>query len=170
MFELTTRDKMLAGDYAQCVITTFDSIVGKTPKAIFFLDGGCALQEDPKYAAKVLFVFTDQTFLLFEHDQSCCETVEVEDVAGDLSDLIGSPLLLAEEVTGNGRLEYDDAKSSVTWTFYRFGTAKGDLSIRWWGNSNGYYSERVDHRMGNLSFDGSNPTKFIEKMRGLIKE
>lgn len=74
------------------------------------------------------------------HKQDCCESVYIESVDGDLGDLIGSPLLMAEEVSEVA----EEVCESGTWTFYKLATVKGYVTIRWIGESNGYYSESVD--------------------------
>lgn len=81
------------------------------------------------------------------HEQDCCESVYIEDVVGDLCDLIGSPIVMAEVSTNSDNpKEHDGYDDSHTWTFYKFATAKGYVTIRWYGSSNGYYSESVSFR------------------------
>lgn len=90
------------------------------------------------------FVFT------FYHEDDCCECVQVEDVVGDLNDLVGKPLDVIEvvrydDVTPDG-LGLEDPEDSYVWTFYKFATIKGYVDVRWLGESNGYYSEEVDFK------------------------
>ena len=89
----------------------------------------------------------------FFHDQNCCETVSIEDICGDLADLVGSPITQAEEeVSGQDvnppGVPVPTYQDSFTWTFYKFATIKGSVTVRWYGESNGYYSESVDLRVG----------------------
>ena len=95
----------------------------------------------------VTFYTKEENIYEMYHDQECFEKVEVEDICGDIQDLLDSPILLAEESTSRENpkgteMEWQD--DSFTWTFYKLSTFKGDVTIRWYGESNGYYSESVD--------------------------
>jgi hypothetical protein len=82
---------------------------------------------------------------MFAHSQDCCERVDINDIVGDLQDLCGEPLLVAEQVQGETPVDFEEEyHESVTWTFYKFATRKGYVDVRWLGESNGYYSESVD--------------------------
>lgn len=102
----------------------------------------------------VLFTTSCGKYFKMYHYQDCCEGVSIVDITGDVDDLLGGKILLAEEVSS-----CDDAppiigsktfvpehqpSESWTWTFYRIATKKGFVVIRWLGESNGYYSESVD--------------------------
>ena len=115
----------------------FSELLGKT-----------LLSADKVARDEIIFTTTgNETYRLY-HQQDCCESVEIEDICGDLADLIGSPILEAEEVSNSTdppkTIIEDYSGQSWTWTFYKLRTAKGAVTIRWYGESNGYYSETAD--------------------------
>lgn len=95
----------------------------------------------------IVFKTSDGRTFALTHRQDCCESVYVESIVGDLGDLAGEPIFVAEEVTSyENPQDYkpDGCQDSFTWTFYKFATRKGYVDIRFYGESNGYYSEGVD--------------------------
>lgn len=94
---------------------------------------------------EIVFITNEGKRYKLYHKQECCESVTIEDIVGDLSDLVGEPILVADEVINQTNLD-DETKDKdwFTWTFYKFATRKGYVDIRWYGESNGYYSESVD--------------------------
>lgn len=113
----------------------FETLVGKTLTRAVNVDD-----------EEIVFETADgDTFRLY-HSQDCCESVKVESITGDLGDLIGTPILLAEEATSEDDppdYKHQYPSDSQTWTFYKLRTIKGSVDIRWYGTSNGYYSESV---------------------------
>jgi len=91
--------------------------------------------------SEMVFENATERFVFF-HSQDCCEHVGINDIVGDLEDLVGEPLLIAEEVSGATEPD-EEHYESYTYTFYKFATRKGYVDVRWLGESNGYYSESV---------------------------
>ncbi len=123
--------------------TEFKILQGKTITEIDGLTVG---------SERVTFTCSDGTKYVMLHYSDCCESVDIEDVAGDVDDLIGSEILLAEESTSDEnpegvKPEYQD---SFTWTYYKLATINGYVTIRWYGSSNGYYSESVNFEVLEL--------------------
>ena len=98
---------------------------------------------------ELVFTTTNGEVYKLYHIQECCESVTIEDICGNLSDLIGEPLLVAEEVKHRPDVNPDGVpaqgyQESFIWTFYKLDTRKGGVTVRWYGESNGFYSESVD--------------------------
>ena len=93
------------------------------------------------------FETSENDVYVMEHFQDCYESVFIEDIFGDTDDLLNTPILKASEDTNHDDLKDSEMKihldDSFTWTFYNLATIKGSVTIRWFGTSNGYYSEAV---------------------------
>lgn len=113
------------------MVCDFSNLKGKT-----FVD--VVVSDDNE---EVLFVVSDNEKYKLFHSQNCCESVTIESIVGDVKDLIGAEILIADEATsGNANEVYD---ADEMWTFYKLATVKGYVDIRWYGSSNGYYSIEV---------------------------
>jgi hypothetical protein len=112
----------------------FESLKGKVLERI-----------DQNEDVELHFITDDGEHYRMYHEQDCCESVYIEDITGNLDDLIGTPITMAEEAQNYdpGPLD-EECDESYTWTFYKLATVKGYVTIRWYGSSNGYYSEKVD--------------------------
>ena len=116
-------------------------LLGKILKAIRKSEFIGATPEDSQDDFLLFETIEGEQYKLY-HDQQCCEDVHIESIVGDLNDLIGEPLLESEVVSNYDNAPMDGVqRESFTWTFYKFGTRKGHVTIRWLGSSNGYYCE-----------------------------
>ena len=107
---------------------------------------GLTLKEVDVGDSMIKFVAVNGDVFEMYHEQDCCESVSVESVVGDIEDLIGSEILIAEKSSSGDNpegVEVSEYQEQFTWTFYKLATRKGYVDIRWYGESNGYYSEGV---------------------------
>jgi hypothetical protein len=67
---------------------------------------------------EIVFETADgQKYKMLHHDDFC-ESVTIEDIAGDLNDLIGSPITKAEESSNSQDAPKPGYVESYTWTYY----------------------------------------------------
>jgi hypothetical protein len=98
---------------------------------------------------EVVFELANGRRFQLTHQQDCCESVTIESVKGEIDFILNSPVLSALEETSNENPPDADesmirAQDSFTWTEFKITTEKGFLTIRFYGQSNGWYSEGVD--------------------------
>ena len=132
-------EKKKQEEYEKNTLHSFAELRGKIITNIKKVDS-------KEYGDAIIFTLDSGDKYQLYHNQCCCERVTVEDVIGDFDDLLNSPILIAEEVTSetNPPDITKDYQDSFTWTFYKLATVKGHVTIRFYGESNGYYSESVD--------------------------
>lgn len=113
----------------------YEQLIGKTFDKVYQSGDVICFEKDGEVLYKLA------------HSQDCCEHVYIESIVGDLNDLTGQPLYIAEVVyqeindkNDEGYVEFE----SATWSFFKFATIKGYVDIRFHGSSNGYYSESAE--------------------------
>lgn len=89
---------------------------------------------------ELLFTFADGGIVKMYHAQECCESVYCETDISEIENICDAEIVIAEERTNEGETDY----GTITWSFYTLRTAFDTVVIRWVGESNGYYSEKVD--------------------------
>ena len=132
-------------------INSFEGLKGQMLKSAIVRRGD---PDDYTDSDKVIFELTDGRKFLLYHQHDGSESVNIDEIEGTIDadclvDLVGE-VLQAEE-TSNKDPHTEDASSkdsnaplSATFTFYRIATGNGLVVIRWYGASNGYYTESVD--------------------------
>lgn len=107
----------------------FSDMIGKTLESI------------EETGERIVFNFADGTACESVHLQDCCESVKVDHTKGNVADIIGTPILEAEEDSESGGEPKPEYPDSWTWTRQRIRTERGEVTFVWLGESNGYYGE-----------------------------
>ena len=122
----------------------FKALLGKTCEKIE------RIESDEDGNGRIIFTAIGGHEYHLYHERDCCETVTIKDICGDIDDLMGAPIIEAEEVINKQReYEEDHEDRTSTWTFYKLSTIKGSVTINFLGESNGYYCERVSFGEAN---------------------
>lgn len=102
-------------------------------------------------SVELYFYCKDGFVICMYHEQDCCEDVflesadSIENKVDIYTDCDWCELEeISDVVQPQLKGYYND---SFTWTFYKVKTNKGYDTIRWYGSSNGYYSESVDFKI-----------------------
>lgn len=104
-----------------------------------------------KYFDSEGIVFKGSRNFALGYHADCCASCDIKQIDGDLEDLIGTPILSAEEVFSDDPPEDEYTDESWTWTFYNIRTIKGTVTIQFFGSSNGYYSETASFEEVEIS-------------------
>lgn len=100
--------------------TSIQSLINQTPLYVEHLS-------ESSCGECINFYLDNGKLVTMYHSQDCCEDVHIDDISGKDS---------SEDDF------YDD--ESYTWTFYTLANVSSVVDIRWYGSSNGYYSESVN--------------------------
>lgn len=88
-------------------------------------------------------ITTDKGKCRLEHQQDCCETVNLEKVIGNPQDLVGQTIIVSEEDVPKDPEWHSGNYESHTWTMFKLSSQTHTVEFWFLGVSNGYYSESV---------------------------
>lgn len=121
----------------------FNILIGKTISRI-------VVCKDPAF---VYFYTNDGNYILHYKFVCSCTVGYVEDICGDLGDLIGVPVLSASFESNVNEFKPDDEHDHGTyWNFYKISTVKGYVTIRYDVSSNEFYGFEVSFEEHNDDF------------------
>ncbi len=118
-------------------VSTFESLLGIVMASVT----GCV------DAGEMVFTAVSGQKFYFYLSSDCGESNHIESVVGELSSLVGSPIVAVEEVPN----EYDEDFESYDWQYdvyvnrssYRISTEKSSVTICWQGSSKEVSSTNV---------------------------
>lgn len=124
----------------------------------------------------ITFYCNDGYAVTLYHDQDCCETVKLENDDGLVN---GEDIFTGCEwcnVSMSKMAGEENEYGDEQWTFYLFQTNKGYDTMRWYGESNGYYSIEVAYDINEWNSEmlvrkkKKEKPKFIETYFGQKKD
>jgi len=112
----------------------FTELVGKTFEQVLVTDD------------EIYFINKERIDYKLYHDRECCEAVYIESIDGDIQKHLPQHEVLEARESYNRSNEPPENMNagdidSYTWSFYTIRTMRDTFTIRFFGSSNGNYSE-----------------------------
>jgi hypothetical protein len=96
-----------------------------------------------EYNSSCVYFNTEKYIFTMFHEPQCCESIYIDDICGDISDILNTPIIAAYESFKEKNFfssKIGELSPHDNWTFYNIATVKGDLSIIWRGEQSNYSS------------------------------
>lgn len=110
----------------------FSDLIGKTLSAVIPIEDGIAFKIRGGGQGQL------------RGHRSHLSSVVIRDVVGDLSDLVNSPIVMADVEAKDNHDIIEDEDTGITWTYYKLATQRGYVTISFRGDSlGGRYTENA---------------------------
>lgn len=94
-------------------------------------------------SSNLLTIENDWVEIVFKPEEEYSSDINLEDVVGDLNDLLDTPILIAESSEVDKFETGDEYSDHSTATFYKLATKKGYVDMRFYGTGGAMYSTSV---------------------------